>query len=98
MTARDQREGGFDRRNAGPEEKNPRIARKPGEVHAGTVAQSGWPRHRPRRMLPAVEYRLRKLRENFGGIPLEIECLESLDHTIDELFAELEKTGNAALL
>jgi predicted nicotinamide N-methyase len=45
-----------------------------------------------------LEYRLRKQKEVFGGIPLEIECLESLDDTIDELFKELEKTGNASLL
>lgn len=45
-----------------------------------------------------MEYQLRKQNETIGGITLEIECLESLDRTIDELFVQLEKTGNPALL
>jgi predicted nicotinamide N-methyase len=36
--------------------------------------------------------------ENGGKLALEIEELASLEETIDELFLELEKTGNEALL
>lgn len=45
-----------------------------------------------------MEYQLQRKKEQIGGIPLEIECLESLDRTIDELFARLEKEGSPALL
>ncbi|MBS1962794.1 MAG: methyltransferase domain-containing protein [Bdellovibrionales bacterium] len=36
--------------------------------------------------------------EEGGRVALEIEELESLEETIDELFVELERTGNPALL
>jgi predicted nicotinamide N-methyase len=49
-------------------------------------------------MLGCVEYQLSRQKETFDGVALEIECLESLDRTIDELFVHLEKTGNPALL
>lgn len=45
-----------------------------------------------------IEYRRKRQRENFSGIQLEIESLASLDQTIDELFAALERGGNPELL
>ena len=35
--------------------------------------------------MDGVEYKLRKQSELIAGIPLEIECLENLDETIDQL-------------
>jgi predicted nicotinamide N-methyase len=44
------------------------------------------------------QYGLKRQRERIGDIELEIECLKDLNETIDLLFAELERTGNASLL
>jgi predicted nicotinamide N-methyase len=52
-------------------------------------------------MIPLIEYRLKRERVRIGGserIELEIEALDDLNRTIDELFLELERTGNSALL
>jgi predicted nicotinamide N-methyase len=43
-------------------------------------------------------YELKRQHEKIGPIDLEIECLKDLNQTIDDLFAELERTGNASLL
>lgn len=43
-------------------------------------------------------YELKRQREKIGSIELEIECLKDLNQTIDDLFLELERTGNASLL
>jgi predicted nicotinamide N-methyase len=45
-----------------------------------------------------MQYRLKRQIEEVRGLRVEIECLEDLNRTIDELFAELEASGNAALL
>jgi predicted nicotinamide N-methyase len=45
-----------------------------------------------------IRYALSRQTETIAGIPLEIECLESLDRTIDELFAELAKSGDERML
>jgi predicted nicotinamide N-methyase len=45
-----------------------------------------------------LDYRRKRIRESFGPVTLELECLEDLDRTIDEVFAWLEKTGNPQLL
>jgi len=44
------------------------------------------------------EYELKRQPERIGEIELEIECLKDLNRTIDDLFSELERTGNAQLL
>jgi predicted nicotinamide N-methyase len=46
----------------------------------------------------SFRYELKRQREKIGPIDLEIECLKDLNQTIDDLFAELERTGNASLL
>jgi predicted nicotinamide N-methyase len=43
-------------------------------------------------------YELKRQREKIGPLELEIECLKDLNQTIDDLFLELERTGNASLL
>lgn len=49
-----------------------------------------------------IEYRTRVVEEAFGPPArpqqLRIECLESLDATIDSVFEQLQKTGHEALL
>lgn len=45
-----------------------------------------------------MQYETRVTVEKFGTHELRIEALASLDRTIDDLFAELERTGNANLL
>jgi predicted nicotinamide N-methyase len=49
-------------------------------------------------MMPVLEYRLKRETVHVGDIELEIEALDDLNRTIDELFLELERTGNSALL
>lgn len=43
-------------------------------------------------------YRLKRQREAFSGIELEIECLENMDRTIDDLFEFLQTSGREELL
>ena len=43
-------------------------------------------------------WKTRVLQERLGGLDFRIEALASLDATIDELFAELTRTGNPQLL
>lgn len=43
-------------------------------------------------------YRLKRQTECFGALELEVECLESLDETIDSLFAFLQKEGKESWL
>lgn len=43
-------------------------------------------------------YELKRQVERIGDMTLEIDCLKDLNQTIDDLFLELEKTGNASLL
>lgn len=43
-------------------------------------------------------YELKRQIERVGDMEIEIECLKDLNQTIDDLFAELERTGNASLL
>lgn len=45
-----------------------------------------------------AEYRLKSSLERIGDLELKIDCLENLDQTIDDLFAELERAGNPQLL
>lgn len=46
----------------------------------------------------SLKYELKRQREKIGDVELEIESLKDLNQTIDDLFIELEKTGNTALL
>ncbi|MGZ3697944.1 MAG: class I SAM-dependent methyltransferase [Bdellovibrionota bacterium] len=43
-------------------------------------------------------YSLKTITESIGARSLQIQCLEDLNQTIDALFLELEKTGQASLL
>lgn len=43
-------------------------------------------------------YELKRQIERVGDMEIEIECLKDLNQTIDDLFVELERTGNASLL
>jgi predicted nicotinamide N-methyase len=45
-----------------------------------------------------IEYRLKKEREKIGSFDLEIECLDDLNKTIDQVFLYLEKLGNPQAL
>lgn len=40
-----------------------------------------------------IEYKVKRQTEKIGSLELEIECLENLDHTIDQVFEYLEKSG-----
>jgi predicted nicotinamide N-methyase len=44
------------------------------------------------------KYELKRQHERIQDLELEIECLKDLNQTIDDLFMELERTGNASLL
>ncbi len=46
----------------------------------------------------SFRYELKRQIERIGDLEIEIECLNDLNQTIDDLFAELERTGNASLL
>jgi predicted nicotinamide N-methyase len=41
-----------------------------------------------------IQYNMKSQTEKIGSITLNIECLDNLDHTIDEVFKHLEKAGN----
>jgi predicted nicotinamide N-methyase len=45
-----------------------------------------------------VDYPLKRETERIGALELRIESLADLNRTIDDLFAELEKSGDTALL
>lgn len=45
-----------------------------------------------------MKYRLKRSVETIGDLSITVECLENLDQTIDDLFVELEREGNPALL
>lgn len=45
-----------------------------------------------------LAYRLKRQTERFGSITLEIECLEDLNATIDDLFGQIEVTQDTSLL
>jgi predicted nicotinamide N-methyase len=45
-----------------------------------------------------LDYRKKRIQESFSGVTLELECLENLDRTIDDVFAWLERTGTPELL
>ncbi|OFZ19844.1 MAG: hypothetical protein A2X94_13125 [Bdellovibrionales bacterium GWB1_55_8] len=49
-------------------------------------------------LIPDFEYRLKLERLKIGSESIEVECLKSLDETIDALFSYLERGGNPALL
>ncbi|MDR3608513.1 MAG: methyltransferase domain-containing protein [Oligoflexia bacterium] len=45
-----------------------------------------------------MKHQLKRTTERIGDIEIQIECLEDLNRTIDELFEELERTGRPELL
>jgi predicted nicotinamide N-methyase len=49
-------------------------------------------------VIKELSYRLHRQQEMIAGIPIEVECLQDLDQTIDDLFALLQETGDASLL
>ena len=49
-------------------------------------------------MQPFPQYRLKRQRERIGPLDLEIECLEDLNATIDQLFADIQRTGDTRAL
>ncbi len=45
-----------------------------------------------------MEYDLKVQTERIGDLKIRIECIKDLNKTIDQLFEDLEKSGNTALL
>lgn len=52
----------------------------------------------PFQSVSGLQYRVKSLPVQIGKVLLWMLCLEDLNRTIDEIFAELEKTGRASLL
>ena len=48
--------------------------------------------------IPSFDYRLKRERLDIRDVSLDLECLEDLDQTIDQLFEHLAKGGNPSLL